>query len=190
MTPWWSVEACRLRLGPAEHRPPRTGAAGYALVPIAFLVLVEFGTEVARAPGGRLRWLLATVATIGVPVAGTLLVLVATSTATETAALYEALAFSSSAYAFPSQVDRWVTNPLTLASSIFWAVPVTLVIGVTGLLLQRGRLRPSYAAVTALGLLGFMMMQKQILRPGVERQVWLPLLFGLAYWLATDTLLS
>jgi hypothetical protein len=187
---WWSWRRALFALALVDTALFEPAQAGYALVPIAFLVLAEFWTEIRSATGRRLAWMGRTATTIVLPLGAALSVLLLTGTATQTASLYDALTFSSSAYAFPSQVDTWVTHPTTLASSIFWAVPLTLVLGLTGLFVQRGRPRLNYAVVTALGLLGFMIMQKQILRPGIESQVWLPLVFGLAYWVTTDVLLA
>jgi hypothetical protein len=44
--------------------------------------------------------------------------------------------------------------------------------------------------VLALGLLGFMVMQKQFIRPDVSGQIWLPVVFGLPFWAVTETTLA
>ena len=67
---------------------------------------------------------------------------------------------------------------------------MTLALGVTGLFMRGARQRSSSAVVVALGLLGLMLMQKQILRPHAATQIWLPLVFGLVYWAVSDTLLA
>jgi hypothetical protein len=187
--PWWSWKrVCFVvaLFGSALFEPAQ---ALYALVPIAFLMVTELLTEVVRIRGEILPWLAKTIGTIAIPVAGAAVVFWAEGIAAATVSYYEALTLSSSAYAFPSEVDAWVTHPVTLESFIFWAVPLTLALGVLGLFLRRDRFRPSYAVVAALGLLGVMLMQKQILRPHAATQIWLPLVFGLAYWAVSDTVL-
>jgi hypothetical protein len=162
----------------------------YALVPILFLAGAEFATSSARVRGIRRTWAWATTLTLGVPLVAATIVYWVTGTLGQTVSLYKQLTFASSGFAFPTQVDSWIHDPTTLDSLIFWAVPVTLLLGVVGFVARRDRLRLSYAVVTALGLLGFMMMQKQILRSHIAPQIWLPLLYGLAYWAVSDTVLS
>jgi hypothetical protein len=187
---WWSWQRIVFAVALFDLTMFEVAQAGYALVPIAFLAVAEFLITVARNRGMWMKWLLPTLATVAVPLGAAALVYAATGVASQTASLYRALTFASSAYAFPSAVDQWVSHPTNLEGVIFWSVPLTLTIGLTGLFVRRDRLRLSYAVVTALGLLGFMIMQKQILRPHTATQIWLPMIFGLAYWAVSDTLLS
>jgi hypothetical protein len=161
--------------------------AGYALVPIAFLAAVELIVASGRREFSS-RALRALV-TIGAPLCAAAAVFLVTGTARETVELYKTLLFASSAYAFPTQLDTWISHPTTIESLIFWAVPLTLALGVSGLVARRGRKSLPYAVTTALGLLGFMILQKQILRPHIAPQVWLTVMFGLAYWSVVDSVL-
>ncbi len=157
----------------------------YALAPIGFLLLVELATEVRRTRADIGRWAARATATIGMPLGITVVVLLGFGILHGTTVFYEQELVAASAYAFPSTVDQWVTTPKTLESLIFWAVPVSVALGMFGLVKRRGHGRASSAAVVALGLLGFMMLQKQILRPHSATQIWLPLVFGLVYWAMT-----
>jgi hypothetical protein len=162
----------------------------YALIPIGCLAVGELIAVVWREPHRRIRWAGVTVATVTLPLAAACIVYAATGTAAGTVDLYRAFTFSSAAYAFPSQINEWISHPTTLEGAIFWAVPLTIVLGLTGFIVRRGRLKLPYAVVTALGLLGFMIIQKQILREHIATQIWLPMVFGLAYWAVTDTVLA
>lgn len=187
---WWSWKRAIFTLALFNSMLFEPAQALYALAPICFLIVVEFITDIAREQGVRLSWLLKTAAPVVVALAAGGIVYWQQGIASATVSYYRALTLASSAYAFPSLVDQWVTHPTDLAGLILWAVPLTLAIGVTGLFLRGGRARSSYAITAALGLLGFMLMQKQILRPHAETQIWLSVVFGLAYWAVSDTLLS
>ncbi len=188
---WWSWKRILFALSLFSCSLFEPAQALYALVPIAFLVVFEFATEVIRegaatASRGRSRPRPRWACRLRRPGA----FFAAEGILGPTFSYYKALTLASSAYAFPSQVDSWVTHPATLESFIFWAVPVTLALGVTGLFMRGARQRSSSAVVVALGLLGLMLMQKQILRPHAATQIWLPLVFGLVYWAVSDTLLA
>jgi hypothetical protein len=187
---WWSWRRVLFVVAFVDVALFEPAQALYATAGIVFFALVELVAEAWADRGARLRWSTTTVMTIVFPIGITTLLFAVTGTLGETIALYRALTLSSAAYAFPSQVDAWVTSPKTLESAIFWAVPATLTVGLVGLVVRRGRTRLSYGVVGALGMLGLMIMQKQILRPHIATQTWLPLVFGLAYWAVSDTLLG
>jgi hypothetical protein len=73
---------------------------------------------------------------------------------------------------------------------LFWCVPVVIALGTIAVLSARGRPRRLGGVVLALGLLGFMVMQKQFIRPDVSGQIWLPVVFGLPFWAVTETTLA
>jgi hypothetical protein len=187
---WWSLKRVLFAVSFIDVALFEPAQALYAFVALAFFAVVEFVIDVRSDPGRRRRWALTTLGTIAVPSAVTTLAFAATGTLGQTISLYRALTLSSAAYAFPGQVDLWVTTPNTLESAIFWAVPLTLALGLLGLVLRRGRTRLSYGVVAALGMLALMIMQKQILRPPITTQIWLPFVFGVAYWAVSDTLLA
>ena len=161
----------------------------YALVPIAFLVLTELVLEARHTRSAIVGWLKRSTITVGLPVAAALAVYALTGTLSANVAYYGELDALQSAYAFPAAVDAWIEDPRSLESYVFWAVPLTIALGMVGLLLQRGHARNAQAAVVALGLLGFMVMQKQILRPHVAVAIWLVVLYGLVLWALLDTAL-
>lgn len=187
---WWSWRRVLFAVAFVDVALFEPAQALYAFAGIVFFAIVELVTEVWRDSVVRRAWSVTTVATVVVPIVVSTAILAVTGTLSQTIALYRALTISSAAYAFPSQVDLWVTSPKTLESAIFWAVPVSLAAGLLGLVLRRGRTRLAYGVVGALGVLGVMIMQKQILRPHIATQVWLPLVFGVAFWAVSDTLLS
>jgi hypothetical protein len=159
--------------------------AAYAIVPIGFLLLVELALQIRKTRLDVLRWLLRGTVTVGVPLAAAAAVLAATDTLGVTTGYYGQL--NALWYAWPSAIDEWVKHPTDLRAFVFWAGPVSLVLGAYGLLTRAGRLRLAYGVVVALGLLGLMVMQKQVLRPPVETQIWLPAVFGLVFWAAVET---
>lgn len=187
---WWSWKRLLFALALLSAALFEPAQAIYATVPILVLAGLGFAADELRYRGHRRAWAGRTSATIAAPLVAAALVYVAAGAAHATVTFYKAEAVSSSAYAFPTAIDLWVTGQATLEALIFWSVPLTLAIGTAGLLLRRGVLRQSYAVVVALGVLGFMIMQKQILRPHIATQAWFALLFGLAYWAVTDTILA
>jgi hypothetical protein len=157
----------------------------YAIVPIGFLLLVELALQVRKTRPELLRWLPRGTVTVGVPLAAAAAVLAASGALGVTTGYYGQL--NALWYAWPSPIDDWIKHPVGLQAFIYWAVPVSLVLGTYGLLMRMGRLRLAYGVVVALGLLGFMVMQKQVLRPPVETQLWLPAVFGVVFWAAIET---
>jgi hypothetical protein len=157
----------------------------YAIVPIGFLLLVELALQVRKTRTEVLHWLLRGTLTVGVPLAVAAVILAATGELGGTAGYYAQL--NALWYAWPSPIDQWVRNPTDFPSFIYWAVPLSIVLGTYGLLVRAGRSRLAYGVVVALGLLGLMVMQKQVLRPPVEKQLWLPPVFGLVFWAAVET---
>jgi hypothetical protein len=187
--PWWSWKRVLFALSFFAVLLFEPAQAIYALVPIAFFAATEILLE-RRSRHGTPIHTLATAGSIAVPFAAAVVVYWATGALRPSLTIYRAFLFATPAYAYPGLVDGWVVHPTNLASVIFWAVPLTIVLGLTGLVLERGSNRLTYAVVTALGLLGVMIMQKQALRPDISGQIWLPVVFGLAYWAVSDTLLS
>jgi hypothetical protein len=187
---WWSWKRLVFALALLDAAVFEPAQAIYATVPILILAALGFAADERRFRGHRIAWAVRTTTTIALPLVASALVYIAAGVAGATVTFYETGVVASSAYAFPTQVDSWVASPSTLESLIFWSVPLTLAIGAAGLLLRRDALRQSYAVVAALGALGLMIMQKQILRPHIATQVWFALVFGLAYWAVTDTILA
>lgn len=160
--------------------------AVYALVPIGFLALVELATQVQRTREGVARWVAVTGLTIALPLLAACAVLASTGELTGTLRYYAELDALLATFSWPAPVAAWVEDPTTLASFIFWAVPVSLAVGAYGLLARREQARMASAVVVALGLLGFMIMQKQVMRPPIEAQIWFPVIFAVPFWLAVD----
>lgn len=160
--------------------------AVYALVPIAFLLLVGIVLDGPRTRRGVAGGLVRAVATVGAPLGAATLVFIATGELGGNADYYEQLSALTATYGFPGQVDGWVMHPTTIDGVLFWSVPLALVVGAYGFLARRGRLRARYSIVLALGFLSVMIMQKQVLRPGIAPQIWLPVIFPLAFLAAVD----
>jgi hypothetical protein len=154
--------------------------AGYALVPIAFATLAVLVTH--RGEISRRGWLARSAVSVGLPCALAASILAATGTLSQTAAFYKEITFASATFAYPSMIDSWVTHPTTLAALIFWTVPLALALGVWGTVMNSGERRSMSIVVIALALLGAMIMQKQVLRPDISLQIWLPVVFSLAFW--------
>jgi hypothetical protein len=159
----------------------------YALVPVAFLVLTELVLEVERTRPWVLHWLLRAGATVGLPVLVAVAVYAATGTLRANFDYYREIDALNSSYALPAAITAWIRDPRTLDAFVLWAVPITIALGMLGLLFGRGRPRLAQAVVVAAGLLGLMVMQKQILRPHAAPAIWLTAVFGLALWAVVDT---
>jgi hypothetical protein len=159
--------------------------AGYALVPIGFLLLVE--AVAIRRRAEILRWAGRASITVGGPLAAAALVLAATGQLGATVEYFSQIGAVAAGDGWPSTIDSWLTRPTSLAAVVFWAVPITIGLGTVGLISGPARRRGPSGVVVALGLLGLMMMQKQVLRPPIETQLWLPVVFGLVFWATTET---
>jgi hypothetical protein len=159
----------------------------YALVPIGFLVLIELALEVPRRRPDVLRWLGRAAATVGLPIVAAVAVYAATGTLRGNVDYYREIDAINSSDALPAAIKEWLDNPRTLDAFVVWAVPVTIAVGMLGLLFGRGRARLAQAVVVAAGLLALMVMQKQILRPHVSAHIWLTCLYGLALWAVLET---
>jgi hypothetical protein len=159
--------------------------AAYAIVPIAFLLFLELALQVKKTRPELFRWLLRGTMTVGAPLAVAAAVMSVSGVFGATASYYAQL--DALWYAWPSPIDHWVSHPNDFQAAIFWAVPVTMVLGTYGLFVRGGRPRLAYGVVVALGLLGLMVMQKQVLRPPIETQMWLPPVFGLVFWAVVET---
>jgi hypothetical protein len=162
----------------------------YASVPIIFLLLVDVFTNVQRARIAVLGWAGRNFVMLAIPTAAAIGVYVATGEFHGTVDYYEHLGTVSSQVALPGYVDGWVTNPTSTDSFLLWSVPIGLVLGMTGLLSSRDRSRDPSPAVIALALLAFMIMQKQVLRPSIAPQIWLPVVFALIFWVLTESRLD
>jgi hypothetical protein len=161
----------------------------YALVPIVFLAGTELVLDVRRR-AELLHWVRGSVATVAVPFLVALGLYAATGTLEANISYYRELDALNSAYAYPTTIDEWIDDPRTIEAFVLWAVPLTIALGMCGLLLQRGSARRASAVVVALGVLALMVMQKQVLRPHVAPQIWQTTLFGLSFWAAVDTSLN
>jgi hypothetical protein len=161
--------------------------AAYALVPIAFLLGLESALQIRSSRGEALRRLGLGAATLVAPLVIAVGVLAATGDLGATIAYYAELDALVGAYGWPAPIDFWVKHPTDFAGGIFWAFALTIALGVSGLVAAHGRSRVAHGVVTALGLLGLMVMQKQVLRPPIEAQMWLPVVFGLVFWASVET---
>jgi hypothetical protein len=159
----------------------------YAVVPIAMLVAAEAAFAYRR----NLRSLRQVIARSGlwivVPLGGAALTLWATGELGGTFDYYSQLSALTASYGLPGQLDAWVTDPTNLEGILFWSVPITIAAGGHGVLARAGRLRELYLVVLALGVLSFMIMQKQALRPSIATQIWLPVVFPLAFWAVVES---
>lgn len=162
----------------------------YAAVPIGFLLLTELVSAVPRTALGIGSFAGRSLTTLGVPTAAAVAVFAATGELRGTVRYYENLSAITAQAAFPGRVDHWVTSPSGLQSFLFWSVPLALVLGLFALLTSRDPVANPARVVVALALLGCMMMQKQTVRPGIESQIWLPVVFALAFWAASETRLA
>ncbi|HEY2220134.1 MAG TPA: hypothetical protein VGH35_12385 [Gaiellaceae bacterium] len=163
--------------------------AVYALVAIAVFAVCELVADRTEV-GGIVR---RTLATIAAPAALGVLVYWLLDSVSGSIDVYRSFLLASSAYARPGQVDGWVVHPTTLASFVFWAMPLTVALGLSGFMVASRRARLPYAAAAALGVLSLMMMQKQALRPdtsNMSSEIWLPVLYGLAFWTVGNTALA
>lgn len=160
--------------------------AVFALVPIVALTAAEL---TLLCPDGRragrpiARW----IAIVAVPVLVAVATLGVTGTLGETAYWYRHVREISTGYAYPKPIDLWVTTPRDVAGLTYWAVPISLALGTYGFLKGRGPQRAAHAVVAALGLLGLMVMQRQVLRGVVDSDLWMPCTFGLVFWGCIET---
>ena len=163
--------------------------AVYALVPITFLAVVELVLDVRRTRPQLLRWLVSTLSTVFVPVVLALGVYAATGALGANIDYYTEFDALNSAYAYPADIDSWIADPRSIEAFVFWAVPLTIALGMLGLLMQRGPARTGQAIVAAAGILALMVMQKQVLRPlpPAAALVWQTTLFGLLLWAVLDS---
>lgn len=164
--------------------------AAYALVPIAFVLAAGFFSayRAGRRPAALelLRGVVAIAAGLGAAALGYAF----TGELGGNLSYYRQLGALRVTYSLPGQLDTWVTHPTGLAGLLFWSVPVALALGAYGVVAQRDRARPLYVVTVALGLLGLMIMQKQAIRPDISTQIWLPVVFPLAFWAVTEVRLS
>ncbi len=85
-----------------------------------------------------------------------------------------------------STLDQWVRHPANLAGFVYWGATASLALGVWGMVVYRGEKRLAHAAVAACGILSFAMLQKQVLRQGIESAIWLPAVAGLLLWAVVE----
>ena len=126
--------------------------AVYALVAIAVFAVCELVADRTEV-GGIVR---RTLATIAAPAALGVLVYWLLDSVSGSIDVYRSFLLASSAYARPGQVDGWVVHPTTLASFVFWAMPLTIALGLSGFMVASRRARLPYAAAAALGVLSLM----------------------------------
>lgn len=158
----------------------------YIFVPLAFLVLAESALATPRTRHDVARRLGLAAAAIAPALGAAAVIYIVTGELGGTANYYEQLGAVTAADGLPGQLDTWVTHPTTLDAFIFWSVPLALAIGVYGALARSGRLRHLYLVLVALALLALMIMQKQALRPSITPQIWLPVVFPLAFWAVAE----
>jgi hypothetical protein len=157
--------------------------AVYAFGPILFLSAVELVLSLRRQSlVGTLRWLGTTGLTVALPVVGAAIVMQSTGQLSGLAFFYGQVSALTSTYAFPAPVYQWVTNPYNISSFDFWAFPVTLALGTYGLIAYRGERQAGSARVAAVGLIGFMIMQRQVVRDGTQELMWFSAVYGILLW--------
>jgi len=105
-----------------------------------------------------------------------------------TVTYYRQLGAIAAADGFPSQIDQWIKNPASVDAVLFWCVPLAVAIGITGAITSSRPLRSAYMVVAALGVLSFAVTQKQVLRPSIASQIWLPCVFPLGVLLVVEGL--
>jgi hypothetical protein len=120
------------------------------------------------------------------PLAIVAVVLAASDKLNGTLDFYEHVPAETIAWAVPSLIESWISRPNDLSGAVFWAVPLTVAIGACGVLAKRRAASP-YEAVLAVGVLGFMLMQKQVVRQGIQSAIWFPAVYGLLIWLVGET---
>src|SRR5205814_3287947 len=93
----------------------------------------------------------------------------------------------SAAWGAVSGIDQWIRDPVNLAGFVYWAAAATVALGVWGIVVRRGGSRLAHATVCGCGLLAFAMLQKQVLRPGIESAIWLPAIVGILLWAVVES---
>jgi hypothetical protein len=154
----------------------------YALGPIAFLVAFGVFENVRRPLSGTVRVLAKSVATVVVPLLAAALVLVLTGQLGGVWLVYGHLSAVTATYAYPIDLNGWIRQIDNISSFDFWAFPVTLAVGSYGLVAYRDRRRTIHACVLALGLLGFMIIEREVVRDGAQRLMWISATYGLLFW--------
>lgn len=155
----------------------------YAVVAIGVIVVVDL-LLAFRSSGWRAMRRVAAAAAglVAAPAAIAAIVLAATGLLGGTADFYGQLSNISAAGSVPTRAVFWITHPDDLSGFIIWAVVLTGAVAAYGIVADRRATR-RHALVLALGALGFMMLQKNVIRPGIEASIWLPATYGLLLWL-------
>jgi hypothetical protein len=159
----------------------------YAALPILLLAVVEVLRFRVRGRRAFVSWASRTLATLAVPIGVGLAILASLKELGGTVAFYSQFRALDAAWGAVSQIDQWISHPNGLAGFVYWAATISLMLGVWGVLTTPGRLRSAHATVAAVGLLAFMMLQKNVLRQGIESEIWLPAVYGLVLWIAVVT---
>jgi len=162
----------------------------YALVPIAFVAIARLAFETPRTRRAQGLRAAVTVGVVAVPVAAAAAAYQLTGALHSTVDYYAHLSAITAADGLPGQVDPWVTHPTTIDAFLFWTVPLALALGMYGVLARRGGDRTLAVSVAGFALLSLMIMQKQALRPSIATQIWLPVVFPLAWWLTSERCLA
>jgi hypothetical protein len=157
----------------------------YALPAIVFLAATRVWLN--RAERGS-RQLLVHVATVGVPIAVAAAVFAVTGTLAKTLDWYGEGRALNAAYAFVKPIDSWAHDPADVSGFVYWAVPLGICLGVFAMVTRRGRGRSIGCVVVALGIASVMLMQKQVLRGIDDPNLWIPSIFVLVFWAASETL--
>jgi hypothetical protein len=153
----------------------------YALVPIIFLCAFETGCLWrTRQRAARFVALSASSIIAGAGVA--VVVLVATARLRGTVDFYAQVRAETVAWGAPSGIEQWIGRPDGLSAYVYWGMLLSFGFGVYALLTWKAPMRSSGAIMLAVALLVAMMMQKQVLRPGIESYIWLPAVFGIVLW--------
>ncbi len=184
---WLSWKRALLAAALAQLILFEAAQAIYTVPAIAFLVLVELMGAPWRS---ALRHVARELVTLAVPLATAVAVLALLGQLGGTIDFYTQVSAETIAWATPSNIVLWIARPDELSGFLYWAIPVTVALGTAGVLTRARPIRAAHALVAALGLLGFMMMQKQVVRPGIQTAIWLPAVYGLLLWLVIESSLA
>jgi hypothetical protein len=154
----------------------------YVLVPIGCILVLEASAAARSGPFRIRRFAVLTVATLVMPLAFAAAVLGLTGQLAGTLSFYSAVPAQIAAWGAPSGAVQWVTSPHELSAFVWWAMAVSIALGVAFLSLSAGRRRAAGVLILSVGLLTAMTMQKQVVRPGIAGFIWFPALYGTLLW--------
>lgn len=111
-------------------------------------------------------------------------VLLATGQLTGFLDFYGALGALTTYASLPVPIEDWLRSPSDLPGWLYWSPISAVVLGLVSASVARRAGREPYFLVVAVGTVGFMILGKQLTRPGGESAWWIPLVFGPTLWIA------